>query len=93
MRVGTITSKRSDGPQDVPILEFGDEPDMARLIAAQTVNGGPFGFALHIIRQPTPRAPEGKLAVALDCRIGETDFAAPCYFVWADAMSSFPAMR
>jgi hypothetical protein len=41
MRVRTITSERSDGPQDVPILGFADEPDIARLIAAHTVFGGP----------------------------------------------------
>jgi hypothetical protein len=75
MRVGTVSSDRSDGPQDVPILSFADEPDIAQLIAAHTVFGGPFGFALHVIRQPTPRAPEGEVAVALDCRIGETDFS------------------
>jgi hypothetical protein len=75
MRVGTITSDRTDGPQDVPVLGFADEPDIARLIAAHTVYGGPFGFALHVIRQPTPRAPDGELAVALDCRIGETEFS------------------
>jgi len=75
MRVGTITSDRSDGSQDVPILGFADEPDIARLIAAHTVYGGPFDFALHVISQPMPRAPEGELAVALGCRIGETDFS------------------
>ena len=75
MRVGTITSNRSDELQDVPIVGFADEPDVARLIAAHTVFGGPFGFELHVISQPTPRAPEGEPAVAFDCHIGETTFS------------------
>jgi len=75
MRVGTISSERSDGPKDVPILGFADEPEIARLIATHTVYGGPLAYGFHIISQPTPRAPEGEPAVALDCTIGTTEFS------------------
>jgi hypothetical protein len=75
MRVRTITSERSDGPQDVPILGFADEPDIARLIAAHTVFGAPTDSSSMSSVSRHPPAPEGELAVALDCHIGETDFS------------------